>query len=645
MGERFTISIKRILVLFAIAGWHSLFAQNSTWLRDATEKAGLDGIKADRIYAADVNNDDYPDLLLHYGLFERNALKLYLNIPDPSSGDTTQRVFRDFTAESGINVNPDPDSSGRQADNAVLGDVDNDGDVDLITCIYYHRKENYNDRGDRCECLLNDGKGHFTIRENNGLHKLGLINTTGLSLLDYNLDGNIDLYMGTWSKDHTNNIFMHDILMEGKGDGTFKDVSREAELTKPAPKPAYGTNMMDWNNDKYPDIAMSPYCKSGGKFWKNNGNGTFEDVSADIGYNALKKQGDNGQNICQWAAQPSDFDNDGDIDFYLCFVHGGRDPGEGKSTLVINKGPDSNFVTRWAPERVQKEFPKPPHYGDFDAEWMDIDNDGLVDLVTGQGTYNPGVDRLYIFQQGADHYFVEITNEVMDLFEKKYKQPNVVQSLDFDLDGDDDLLFQSTANEDKLTLFRNDIGHKNEWLSVKLIPPEGINRSGIGARIYVYAGDLARMRTIYAGEGNFGGQRPFILNFGLEQRDVDSVRVRWPGEDQEDTTLYNAEAEKMLVINARKKPEKDTIPDIVAADFEVFPNPVKDVLHFKITEGTVDGKLEIFNHVGQPMESRQFLPEKKIYEINVSRYSAGLYVIRITLENGFAKSFRFIKGN
>lgn len=630
-----------LLSLFGVAvllgSSNELKAQKANWFKEVTNEVGLESTVGRRLYFADVNGDDYPDLLLHDNT-GRSQLQLLLNLPDPSGN---KRVFKDTTEWSGINKSPESNLNGRKTTNLVMGDVDNDGDVDLMSCLYYHRRENYNDRGDRCACLLNNGEGKFTLKENSGLAEIGLINATGMALLDYNQDGNIDVYISTWSKNHTRNIFEYDYLMEGNGDGTFDDVSMEAGLQSVAPYPMYGVNIMDWNNDGYPDVAASPYCRSGGDFWKNMGNGKFNDVSSSINYNARTKSGDRGQTMCQWAADPSDYDNDGDIDFYLSLVHGGSDPTEGHSTLVVNHGKDSNFATSWASEVIEKEPPVPSHLGDFDADWLDINNDGLMDLVTGQGVYNPGQDRIYFFQQQKNHQFNEITQD-MNLV-SRFDEPNKIQALDYDLDGDDDLMISELGNSSKVVLLENTIGNQNNWVSVKLTPPRNVNQDAIGARIYLYADSMMHMRDVYAGEGNMGGQSPFILNFGVGNLTIDSILVRWPNNKVPESIVKNPPMNQMITING------EGISGIQGSAkqkaYQIFPNPAEDELHIKLNRASAikGGQIRIINPLGMQELQRNFSGDGNQYSLNISHLKPGWYIVMLIDGNGNRKRMKLLK--
>ena len=256
--------MKRTLLFFLISSALLVKAQDATWFSDITASSGLENQKMQKAYAVDVNGDGYIDIVTITGVDyfnNRKPMRLFMNEANPANGD---RHFVDKTEWSNINSNVNPADTGRQTTCAAFADVDNDGDADMVTAHYFHRIENYKDVGDRCQVLLNDGTGRFSIKENNGLDKLGLVNTQGLSFLDYDLDGNVDLFIGNWFSDYTNNVIQDDILMKGNGNGTFTNVTGFTNINKPAKEPLYGSNAGDWNNDGWTDIFSASYCRTSG---------------------------------------------------------------------------------------------------------------------------------------------------------------------------------------------------------------------------------------------------------------------------------------------------------------------------------------------------------------------------------------------
>ncbi|MCB0737939.1 MAG: CRTAC1 family protein, partial [Bacteroidetes bacterium] len=529
--------MRTFLPLFVILPIIS-FAQDNSWMKDITQQVGLGDIVCFRPHVIDLNNDGYQDLLI----LNDSTIFVYLNQDNGTGG----RHFVDFTTESAINQNPRyPNALHRRVMNLSMADIDNDGDPDLISCNYYHRLKNYSDNGDFCDCLINDGNAHFEWKEASGITEMGMVNSTGVTFLDYNLDGLLDVYIATWSVDHDKNDFDYDRILKGNGDATFTNTTKETGIDQ-VEFPMYGVNVADWNNDGWPDVLTSPYCRSGGSLWKNNADGTFSDVAKEVGYNAQTMAGDKdgllgpgiGRELCQWGAEPMDFDQDGDLDLYLILVHGGMDAGEGRSTIVINKGKEEGYKLEWALDRVERDKWVSDHHGDRYVSWFDLDNDGWMDMVGTQNVYRPNTDRIYFWRQNETHYFDDITYELG--LAREVRSTGGLMAFDYDNDGDDDVLVAHGNNKNALMLIENRIGNKNNHISVELVAPPGVNKSCVGARVIVYAQDYMQIREVYAGQGNFTTLAPFILNYGLGQRTaVDSIVVRWPRADLPTTTVVN----------------------------------------------------------------------------------------------------------
>ncbi|HRU68525.1 MAG TPA: VCBS repeat-containing protein, partial [Bacteroidia bacterium] len=147
------------LVLFLFSGIFSIsYSQNPSWIEKATSSLQLDSARASYVYVCDLNNDNYPEIITVYASLIKGKVKIYFNIPDPM--DPRKRIFKDSTEWSNIDIRRNG-QHGRVVDNIAFADIDNDGDVDAVTGIYYHRWEYYhpdsNDPGDRCEVLLNRG--------------------------------------------------------------------------------------------------------------------------------------------------------------------------------------------------------------------------------------------------------------------------------------------------------------------------------------------------------------------------------------------------------------------------------------------------------------------------------------------------------
>lgn len=548
------------------------------WFNKISDEAGLAEAKGFRVWLADVNGDDYPDLLWggdNGALY--NSIFLMINVPNPDQNSNTKRIYKDFTAESGLQMSRIDTNDSRTVDIAALADLDNDGDLDIVTSIYGHRVQNYKSTGDRTEVMLNDGSGHFTLVENHGLSdfnfannlELGLPSASGLSFLDYDLDGNIDLYIGTWFANYVGSsadIHMGNFLFKGNGDGTFQTGQRLG-----AAEALYGTNVTDWNNDGWPDIVNSPYCRTTGQFFKNV-NGQFIEASSEAGYNVQRLGGDHGQNLCQWEANPADFDNDGDMDLLEVKVHGGYDQNEGRTTITVNSGQENGFKYDWELDRIKRAAPANSHLGDQGGVWFDIDNDGRQDIGLGQNSYPSaniyGQERLYLLLQNKDGNFNEVlpSTTLLDTL----KEAHSMEPADFDMDGDQDLFLSRIVREtiiedgvsknityNAIELIENKRAENNNFIQVKLSKNDnilGANASYIGAKIFVHTCEFTQKQEIQSGLGHFAGMQPFIKTFGLwQQTSIDSVVVIYPNKAQDRVVIYGPPVNILLEVGSETK--------------------------------------------------------------------------------------------
>ncbi|MDQ7007856.1 MAG: CRTAC1 family protein [Acidobacteriota bacterium] len=500
------------------------------YFTNVTAGSGLEGVPAYRVSVGDLNGDGYPDILIH---FEPNHAAgdvvdkqwLYLNEPGDDPNDPFSRKFVDHTAGSGIRDNRQGTADGRQSDAAIFADVDNDGDLDIFTNVYLHRSYDL-DFGTN-DLLLNDGNAHFSLAPDSPFHLEPTYNTPAAVFLDYDNDSAIDLFIGNWYK--PDSTLTRDQLYKGSGDGGFSNVTVGTGIDQ-VNTCVYAVAAFDSNGDGLMDLFAPPYSRtvfgSIPRQYQNNGDGTFTQVQATTHYDEYR--GIFGQKV-SFGSMPRDYDNDGDEDFFEIMTHGEGDGATGvHSTVVTNDG----GIFSWDFDRVSgraAEDPDTTHHGDHFASWIDFDGDMLVDFILTESGY--GNNRLYLFRQAADHTFSPVTvDSGLNEINIDNLPPGYVTPLDYDRDGDEDLLI--TCGDTGVRLYRNDVGTDNNWLAIKLVgvgAPGYANKSAIGARVAVTAGGVTQTQTVYAGNGHEGPMRPLTLHFGLGgATTVDSVRVRWP---------------------------------------------------------------------------------------------------------------------
>jgi hypothetical protein len=571
------------LLLVATASTVPALAQlpDPPYFTDVTAEAGLDGVQVFRISVADLDGDGYPDLLLHTAPDEMagdvlDRQFLYLNVVGDEPGNPFSRKFVDFTAESGIRANRQGTNDGRHSSAAIFADVDNDGDLDMFNGVYHHR--NYTLDLGRNEIMLNDGTARFTLGPVLGDPAGPIYNTAAEVFLDYDNDGNVDLFVGNWycpsagagdwcvpGFSGTTDGLTYDRLYRGAGDGSFSDVTASAGLTANATV-IYGIAAFDGDGDGLTDLFAPPYSHtalaSDPRQWRNNGDGTFTQIQNSTNYVLYRGFL---ENVASFGSVPRDYNNDGDIDFFEVLTHGGNDTGK-------YSGPVANIagVFSWDWSRVVgrgTEDPDVAHDGDHHVGWFDFDGDGLVDFTLTESGYSN--NRIYLFHQASNHTFSPVTVDsgLNDINVNNHSPGNVVP-VDFDLDGDEDLLVGLNVG---IRLYRNDIGTLNNWIAITL---EGVgapgyaNKSAIGAMVEVTANGVTQTREVYAGPGHQGPQTPLALTFGLAgATSIERIGVRWPNSTLTVSEMTDVAVNQHLTI--REPCDYATDPTNLAVDRDV----------------------------------------------------------------------------
>ena len=217
-----------------------------------------------------------------------------------------------------------------------------------------------------------------------------------------------------------------------------------------------------------------------------------------------------------------DYDNDGAIDIYLC-LNGWSGPMVNR--LLRNRG-DGTF------EDVSRQAGVADSGSGFVSLWGDLDNDGDLDLVVGNGILRDG-STTQIYRNNGDGTYSDLT---MTSGLGHIGKGHGVTFIDYDGDGDLDIYSQIGAADPgdmwENAFYRNDKGNRNHWLQVDLAGTRS-NRHGVGATLVVRAGALTAHREVKGSEG-FGATNPYRVSFGLGRRTrVDSLEIIWPsGEKQ-----------------------------------------------------------------------------------------------------------------
>ncbi|MCH8028842.1 MAG: CRTAC1 family protein [Candidatus Dadabacteria bacterium] len=333
-------------------------------------------------------------------------------------------------------------------------------------------------------------------------------NTYSAAFGDYDLDGDLDLFITHWLVLGTPKY-----LLRNNGDGTFTDVTSEAGLPPftVATINSFTPNFADINNDGWPDLLIAAdFGKS--RVFINQQDGTFTDATTPV------ISDENGM-----GASVGDYDNDGDLDWFVTSIFDDDGVAEGNwgvtgNRLYRNTG-DGTF------EDATDEAGVRNGYWGWASCFADFNNDGFLDIfhVNGFPQEDPDFvnDPSVLFISNGDGTFTEMAKELgLD----DTGQGRGVVCFDYDRDGDIDIFIAN--NQQPPRLYRNDGGNSNNFLNIKLIglPP---NTESIGARIFLTLAGETQMRELRAGS-NFESQNPVEVNFGLGSATlVEMISIKW----------------------------------------------------------------------------------------------------------------------
>ncbi|HEY8077887.1 MAG TPA: FG-GAP-like repeat-containing protein, partial [Labilithrix sp.] len=255
-----------------------------------------------------------------------------------------------------------------------------------------------------------------------------------------------------------------------------------------------------------------------------------------------------------------DVDDDGDMDVLFAEVaHGDVGLSSDPTEIAFNPGDGSKF-TRPGPDALglaRSHASKLWDQGDNMPAFVDVDLDGKKDLFLTSTVYP--ASRPWLFHQKPDGTFEEIAMRAGIVKQTGTSMGYPVFSpiaqgvdfVDYDGDGDLDLIVGASEGDDPVRVFRNDIGQDSNFVRVKLVGGGvgAANTAAIGARVRVTSGGHTQTLEVKGGEGIGNIQNDFVLTFGLGAACDDvHVEVRWP-DAQATVTTYDVRANYTVLID------------------------------------------------------------------------------------------------
>jgi hypothetical protein len=440
--------------------------------------------------------------------------------------------FRDVTQEVGL-------AHVGCGQGVAVGDIDNDGYPDLfVTCfgkpnVLYHN--------------VPDGKGGRCFRDITEKASLGTHPdwkerpnfSTSAAFLDYNGDGYLDLFVCSYvhvdlkhypvcnntagtqllSCPPSRFAATRCLLYRNNGNGTFTDVSHEAGIDLPAAK-ALGVVALDLDGDGLIDLFVSNDGVPNFLF-RNTGRGRFQALGPECGCTV------NLQGIPQayMGVDADDLHGDGRPDLFTTAFSFET------NTLFRNEG-NCQFL-----DVTHRSGLGPPSWFflGFGTAFLDVDRDGSPDIVVANGHVsrhineegNPNVtfrQTAQMFLNNGKGHFQDISNVVGDHF----RQPHVGRGIalaDYDNDGHMDIAISN--NGEAAYLLHNESQTPYHWVRLQLRGTRS-NRDAVGAQVTLHVGDRRLVRHRKGGGSYLSASDPRLLvGLGAATK-VDAVEIRWP---------------------------------------------------------------------------------------------------------------------
>ena len=411
-------------------------------------------------------------------------------------------------------------------------DFDGDGILDLFVSGF---KGNAAYRG-LGQCKFQD------VTEKSGLQGQGF--QTGAAWADFDRDGDLDLFVAAYVTIDLNNLPVYgssptcsfrgirvqcgprgingdrDFFYRNKGDGTFEEVAQKIGVGDANKYYGLGAIWGDYDNDGWLDLYVAN-DGSPNYLYKNNRDGTFSDVSFESGTSYSGAGVEQGSMGVTWG----DYDNDGKLDLFT--TNFDSEP----NALYQNLG-SKGFLDVSLEAKVGQ--PSKPYVG-WGTGFVDFDNDGLLDLFVVNGHVYPQIEFIksatqegfrqsfLLHRNTGDGKFEDVT-KVSGLQNIPLKSRRGAAFGDLNNDGLVDVVVTNLGEAP--TVLLNTTENNNQKLAVKLIE-KGKNKDAVGARLTLKTDGRTMMREVEAG-ASYLSSNDFRLFFGFPNNEkITSVEVRW----------------------------------------------------------------------------------------------------------------------
>ncbi|MDA0303310.1 MAG: CRTAC1 family protein [Bacteroidetes bacterium] len=398
-------------------------------------------------------------------------------------------------------------------------DVDNDGDLDLFIT------------QEAAPLIILEQADDGLWIERSSLSNLPLFMPLAscASWSDYDRDGDLDVYLGAYHVDELDELglpedsLLWDVwntgtseewpsvtnkMFRNDGDFVFTDVTEATGLSNGI-QLTLATLFHDVDLDGWPDLLVANDKWNPNAYYRNQGNGTFEDLSIASNFDFV---------LDAMTLTEGDINQDGWRDF-----------------LITNTPQGTDILLTYNPETAQFEDITNAHFGSllseswtWGARFMDYDNDTDLDAFVAEHYPAQPYQLNHFFENGGsenDHLFFIPTT---DIFPEDFTNAHSVASADWNRDGRIDFAVHNLGNH-KIRMWENVTTNANHWVEIEL---QGVlsNSQAIGSWVEVHCDHPASPFRSYTALGaDYLSQSDLVLHFGLaEVATIDSILVQWP---------------------------------------------------------------------------------------------------------------------
>ncbi len=469
----------------------------------------------------DYDNDGWLDIFVLCGTrmdapLPESTNRLYKNNRDGT--------FTDVTGIAGLR------RSG-WASGVTVGDYNNDGYEDLFVS-YYGQNVLYRNNGD----------GTFTdVTQSAGLLYGGPARWgSGCTFLDYDRDGHLDLFVANYVDLHVDKLprpganpfcnfkgvavncgprglpMPRNYLYRNQGDGTFRDVSAATGIQAAARTYSMSAVAADFGKSGWTDLYVAS-DSTASLYFRNKRDGTFAEEGAELG---VAFSADGAEQAGMGVAV-GDYNLDGNLDIFK--THFSDDT----NVLYRNDGAEG-----FTDVTIPAGFGVETRYTCWGAGFADFDNNGWPDLVVATGSVYPEVEAQFheyplktprlIFRNLGNGRFEELIEEAGPGIAAAHCSRGLALG-DFDNDGDVDVVVIN-LNEPP-SLLRNDLPEGTKWLKVLLVGTTS-NRSAIGSTVVARYSDKVQAQAVVS-QSSFYSVNDRRLHFGLGTSSRVDLEIRW----------------------------------------------------------------------------------------------------------------------